>query len=177
MTVAAIAPLSLSMPESAAALAPSSAAATQMPIASGGGGGGAGYGPAEAGSIGLDVAQKGATLWQTIDGIITGHKQFKENKRQFNTSFNENVRQFGLQYALQDFATRQGISLQKAQQLFQAEQLGLQKQATGENIKTSAQGRGIQATQFQWAKEDRAKQQNFIKALQKGVATGLLGGK
>jgi hypothetical protein len=153
------------------------ATATGAGAAGAGAAGAGGYGPAEAGNIGLDVAQKGATLWQTIDGIMMGHKYFKEGKRQFDTSFNENVRQFGLQNALQDFATRQGISLQKAQQLFQAEQLGLQKQATGENIKTSAQGRGIQATQFQWAKEDRAKQQNFIKALQKGVATGLLGGK
>jgi hypothetical protein len=116
-------------------------------------------------AMAMEGGQAGASLANTIDSIYMRHESFKENKRQFDQTFNEDVRQFGLRYVLEDFATRQNVSLAKAKQLYDAENLALNKQVTGENVKTSALGRTMQATQFNWAK-DRAKQQRFGKALE-----------
>lgn len=132
---------------------------------------------ADIGNIGMGLAEKGASLANTIDSIYMRHKNFKENKRQFDAQFNESVRQFGLDYALKDYATRAGISLQKAQQLYNAQNLTMAQTAQTENLKTSALGRDMQSTEFKWAQEDRAKKQGIGKAMQKGLVMGLTGGK
>jgi hypothetical protein len=142
----------------------------------GGKGGKGGMGGADIAAAGMDLVDKGVNIADKIDQMVMRHKQAKENKRQFDATFKENVRQFGLNYALQDFATRQGISMQKAQQLYAAENLAMAKSAQSENLKTSALGRAVTGTQFQWAKEDRAKQQAMGKAMQKGLVSGILGG-
>jgi hypothetical protein len=138
--------------------------------------GGGGGGGADIANMGINLAEKGVNLANVIDQIYMRHKTFNESKRQFDKTFNENVRQFGLEYALRDFATRKNISLAQAQQLYNAEHLELQKQAQGENIKTSALARNIASTQFNWQKQDRLKHQNTVKAMQKGLVSGLMGG-
>lgn len=139
----------------------------------GGGGGGGFTGPM---NIGMGMVKSGLDVYNTIDSIIMRHRNANEQRRQFDQTFDENVRQFGLNYALRDFATRQGVSLAKAKQLYEAETLALNKQTTAENLRTSALGRQMSATKFAWEKEDRAKQQKRAKAMQKGIVTGLFGG-
>lgn len=135
-----------------------------------------GMGIAEAGAIGLDLANQGVRLADTIDQIQMRHKTFKESKRRFDLEFDEDVRRYGIDSALKNYATREGISMAKAKQLYDAENLGLTKQTTAENLRTSAMGRGITATKFAWEKQDRTKRQALGKALQKGIVTGLFGG-
>jgi hypothetical protein len=118
-----------------------------------------------------------ANIYGTIDNAIMARKNLKETKRQFDARFNEEVRQFGLNYALQDYATRKNISLQQAQQLYNAENLGMAKTALNENMQTSALGRGITATRWDWEKQDRANANKISKATQKGIVMGLFGGK
>lgn len=139
-------------------------------------GGGDALGALGYAGLGTGIVSNVANIAGTIDSMIMRHKQFKEQKRQFDKTFNENIRQFGLEFALKDYATRKGISQAEAQQMLNAEQFGLAKQTTAENLKTSALGRNIQATEFQWAKEDRAKKQAYGKALQKGLMMGIMGG-
>lgn len=146
-------------------------------LGSSGGGGGFGGGAGDAASMGLGIAAQGVGIVNAVDSIIMRHKALKESKRQFDQQFNENVRQFGLEFALKDYATRKGVSFQIAQQLYNSEVLGMSKQAQTENLKTSALGRNIQSTQFGWEKEDRKKKQNIGTAMQKGLVMGLLGGK
>jgi len=141
----------------------------------GGGGGGGGVISTMAGEV-LNPLGKAVDIYSKIDEMITSKRTAAESKRRFDQQFQENVRQYGLDFALKDYATRQGISLQKVQMMFNADQQKNQNALTAENLKTSALGRGIQQKQFDWMKEDRAKNTAFKKALQKGLATGMLGG-
>lgn len=56
------------------------------------------------------------------DQSKTQKKQFeasmKESTRRFDKTFFENIRQFNLEYALKEFATRKGIQLQEVQQIW-----------------------------------------------------------
>ena len=117
-----------------------------------------------------------ASVWNSIDNSIMERKKLAQAKSQFDRQFAENARQFGLEFALKDYATRKGIALNTAQTMLNVEQQKNQNAMTSENIKTSALGRGIQQKQFDWQKEDRTKNAAFKKALQKGIVSGILGG-
>jgi len=117
-----------------------------------------------------------AGIYGTIDNAIMRRKELAQAKSQFDRQFAENARQFGLEFALKDYATRKGIALNTAQTMLNVEQQKNQNAMTSENIKTSALGRGIQQKQFDWQKEDRTKNAAFKKALQKGIVSGILGG-
>ena len=69
------------------------------------------------GAIGGAIDAGGTSIMGWIDRI---GKRKQERKAQANLdrAFEENVRQFGLNFALNEFATRKGIDMQEAQMMF-----------------------------------------------------------
>ena len=115
----------------------------------------------------------------TMVGWAQGKKTRRQNAKQFDRTFKENQRRFGLEFALSEWSTRKGLSLQEAQQLynqsFSTQQLGFQGAQTRESLKgASVSRRGAEDT-FKWAREDRAKQEKMAKAYSKGVFSGMAG--
>jgi len=82
-------------------------------------------------SLGLSI-----TGW--IDRANYNRAQQQEQAN-FDKQFDESVRQFGLQYALNDFATRKGLSLQEAQQMYSQGMQTRQMQTQLEDRQTTRQ--------------------------------------
>lgn len=127
--------------------------------------------------LGLGLLGDATGIVTSIGNLVMRYKEAKEAQRRFDKQFDEDVRRYGIEQAMKEYAQRKGMSLEDARAMLQAGQFGLTKQVSGENIKASALGRNIESTKFKWAKEDRAKQQAYAKALQKGLLMGLGGGK
>jgi hypothetical protein len=122
------------------------------------------------------------TGWGMLTNILTwaqNKKTREESKRQFDKSFAENQRQFGLEYALKEFSTRKQLELQEVKDMYDAAVatggLKLQTAATRQNLETSAQ-EGMQKEKlFDWATEDREKETQAQKSYAKGIIQGLSG--
>lgn len=123
-----------------------------------------------------------ATGWNLLGDIMTwvqNKKTREEQKRQFDATFAENQRQFGLNYALKEFATRKQIDMQEARDMWnealQSGQLALQTASTRSALETAAQQRAQEETKFDWMTESRDKQIAASKAYATGVLQGLSG--
>lgn len=105
--------------------------------------------------------------------------QYEKQVEQFDRTFEENNRRFGLEFALRDWATRKNISLQEARQKYNMAMGILGAQQTGASLRSSLesadQSRMIQEKRFQWMKEDREKAKRANIAFSRGIAKGLLG--
>lgn len=95
-------------------------------------------------------------------------------------NFNETVRQYNEQFALKEWATRKGLSMQEAQMIFDQqmgrENLALTKAQIGSSLKSEALSRRVAEQNLSWAKEDREKVKEMSKAFSRGMTMGLLGG-
>jgi len=109
------------------------------------------------------------------------NKGLNQQQNQFDSTFFQTEEQFGKSFALKEFATRKGLKLQEAQQLYNqqmgSETLRMQRATTREGLKVSGQDRMQKAEQFGWVREDRDKAKKQDKAFSKGVLKGLLGGQ
>ncbi|MCP3683491.1 MAG: hypothetical protein GY861_12460 [bacterium] len=118
---------------------------------------------------------------QKLGDFYLKNKGLNQNQKQFDALFDQNKEQFGLQFALKEFATRKGLELEETQMLYNQDigrqNLKLNQATTREGIKSSSQQRFQQAEQFNWAREDRDKLAKQDKAFSKGLFKGLLGGK
>lgn len=115
------------------------------------------------GSI-IDVVKE---IWNGVQGYKATetagdqwNKSFNETKRRFDQTFFENVRQYNLDYALKEWATRKGVQLQDAQEVWKRYTEG---RITDQNIRTSRLAE--QKTRYDFEKEKKrdAKKQQFSK--------------
>lgn len=115
----------------------------------------------------------------TIVGMIQSRKAREIQQEQFDATFEENKRRFGLEFALREWATRKNMAIDMARQLYNRQynkaQLNLQTQQVGESLKSSAQSRLQQQTEFGWLKEDREKAKKVSNAYNRGILSGLFG--
>ena len=132
------------------------------------------------GGVGAGLDAIGNNL-QKLGDFYLKNKSLNQNKKQFDQTFEQNEKHFGLQFALKEFATRKGLELEETQMMYNqwmgGQNLKLNQATTREGIKSSSQQRFQQAEQFNWAREDREKLAKQDKAFSKGVFKGLLGGK
>ena len=124
-----------------------------------------------------EAAKAPVDIWATIEQTILAKKKQKSSEMQFDKQFEEASRQFGIDFALKDYATRKGLALNDVRSMLDAQQTKTQGALAAENLKTSALGRNIQSQQFEWQAEDRRNKKAIGKALQKGLISGLMGGK
>jgi hypothetical protein len=117
----------------------------------------------------------------TLVGFIQARRVRKEGARQFDTTFKENKRRWGLEWALQEWATRKGIAMDEAVQRYNQEMgrksMDLQSRQVGSQLKSEALTRRSVETQMRWALEDREKSEKMGKAYSRGVISGILGRK
>lgn len=106
--------------------------------------------------------------------------QMKQQQNNFDKTFAENQKRFGLNFALKEWATRKGFEFQKANKLWnekvQSKSANLNRAATRENLKSSGQQRMFDAEKMAWMRKDREKSEKVAKAYSKGLLKGL-GGK
>ena len=116
-----------------------------------------------------------------IIGFAQAKKSRKLTKKTFDLTFYENNRRWGMEWALQEWATRKGIALEEAQFLYQQKmgQAGLEMEQAqvGSSLRSEAQARGQAEETMRWAREDRAKASRMGKAYSRGIISGLFGGK
>jgi hypothetical protein len=121
-------------------------------------------------------------VMSTATGIaqMFGYQSPSEERaqKQLDKQFNEDVRRYNLNYALQRYATRKGISMQEAQNIYNQSVSGanlsmnqLQNQSA---MKSQAAGRAQDEIQFGWQKLDRDRQMTIARAYARGLAKGLL---
>jgi hypothetical protein len=99
-------------------------------------------------------------------------QSMKETTRRFDQTFFENVRQFNLEYALKEFATRKGIELQFAQQLWNQ---WIQGKTTDSQLKTESLAREKFKFDLDREKELYAKKLQFGKVFAKSFGNMIRG--
>ena len=117
----------------------------------------------------------------TLVGFVQARRVRKEGARQFDKSFKENERRWGLEWALQEWATRKGIAADEAAARYNQEMgrrsMALQGQQVGSQLETEALNRQGAETTMRWAREDREKAAKMNKAYSRGLIGGILGRK
>ncbi len=136
--------------------------------------------PGSSESVGAGIDALSESLLDIANLYLKG-KSINQQQEQFDATFSQNEKQFGLNFALKEFATRKGLKLQEAQQLYNqkigSQRIGMERATTRERLKGAGQQRLQTAEQFSWLREDREKKQKQDSFFSKGVLKGLLGGK
>jgi len=146
--------------------------------ASGGGtaaGTGSGIG---AGSTVASDASSGASNFGLVGGALdslgfsptgwidraSARQRGADQQKNLDREFEENIRRWGLDFALREFAARAGITMQMAEQMWNA-------QSSRENLETS----DIQQQQARMQIEEANRRKKLAKAFIKGFGRGMAG--
>lgn len=129
--------------------------------------------------VGGSSLTEGLSPVSALVSMVGAIKSRKESIRQFDAGFEESKRRFGLEFALREWAERQGMTMARARQMYamqaDQQQYGLQLAQAGETMRGQAQSRMQQDTTFNWQKEDRERNRKLSKAYGKGIVQGLFG--
>jgi hypothetical protein len=103
----------------------------------------------------------------------------EQTQANIDRNFEENVRRWGVEFALQEFAIRKGISLQEAEIAYRRmageRQFASDRMAQSSALATAGMSRAQAGQRFAWETADRKKQIQMQKALSKGMIQGLTG--
>lgn len=116
----------------------------------------------------------------TISSVIGARRARRTQKRQFDATFRALEKWRGLQYALNDYATRKGLSLQEVQQQHQQQMdlrsLDIQEEQSASTLEMDSLNRRQSEEQMRWKREDRSNSQKLGKAYSRGILAGMMGG-
>jgi hypothetical protein len=116
----------------------------------------------------------------SIAGVVNSAQQQEQAQKNFDRTFEENKRRFGLEFALKEWATRKRMELNEAQALYQRQMgsanLQMNRAAMRENLKAGGLNRFQQERQMSWDREDREKSKKMAESYSSGLLKGL-GGK
>ncbi len=117
-----------------------------------------------------------------VQSMMTSMMAIKDQKQaqaNFDKQFEEQKRQFGLTFALKEWATRKNVDMAQARMLYNQKLSGqtmrMSKATTRESLKGAAQQRMQAQKQFNWEEQDRDKQQTLGKAYSSGLMKGIGG--
>lgn len=106
--------------------------------------------------------------------------QMQQQQKNFDKTFEENKRRFGLELALKEWSLRKGFEIREAEMLWNkkisSESSQINRALARESLQDSAQNRQFNAEKMAWIKEDREKAKKVSEAYSKGLLKGL-GGK
>ena len=121
------------------------------------------------GLVGGAADSAGASITGWIDRLAR-QKQARQAQANLDRAFDENLRRFGLNFALNEFATRKGIALQEAQMLFNQ-----QSSRVSQSAALTAQG--LQTRNMTMDLKERKRKQKIAQAFAKGFSKASVGGK
>ena len=116
-----------------------------------------------------------------IVSMIQARKARKTQQNQFDRTFKENERRWGLEWALKEWSVRKSVAADEAAARYNQEMgrrsMALQGQQVGSQLETEALNRQGAETTMRWAREDREKAAKMSKAYSRGLIGGILGRK
>jgi hypothetical protein len=169
--------LSLAMSEGGTALT-SAAGGTTAGTAIGETAASAGGGSATAASALDTVSTATSTLSEALSPITSIFnasqtlQQQEENKRRFDLQFAENMRRYGMDFALKEWQIRKNMTLAEAMDAFNKKTT---MATLKETLQASAQQRRFGEQQQRWLAEDRAKKEKMEKTFTKALFHGMVG--
>lgn len=108
------------------------------------------------------------TAAQLNTDIKMAHREAEARKREFDMTFEENKRQFGLQFALTKWAEENRVTLARAQQLYN------QRMGRAE-LRMAQRGQAMEEKKFRWFEQDREKTKEMQRAYSRGIVGGFFG--
>jgi hypothetical protein len=114
-----------------------------------------------------------------VINAVGSRRQDRQTQANIDRNFEENVRRWGVEFALQEFAIRKGISLQEAEIAYRRmageRQFASDRMAQSSALATAGMSRAQAGQRFAWEAADRKQQVKMQKAMAKGMIQGLTG--
>lgn len=137
---------------------------------------------------GMDMVSSVFNMVSQVQGDLRNNaaffvniKKMKQEQKNFDQMFNENVRQWGLEYGLKEWATRKGVELEEAKQKFyedfQKASFDLDKMVKSEQIQTERLGRRKAEYEFGQQQKTDTNRKELAGRIAKALFSGLTGGK